>query len=80
MAEGLVAQLYEALAENLPWLDIVMVGDGDWLYFVSYKHIQIHALVRFRVIKDPHDDIHNLGLYGCEKIISGEFVMLVLFH
>lgn len=46
---------------------------------MSYKHFKIHSLVRFRVIEDPHNNIHNLGLYSCEKVVSGKLVMLVLF-
>lgn len=47
---------------------------------MSLKHLEIHFLVQFRVIKDPHNDIHDLGLYGCEKVTPGKFAMFVLFH
>lgn len=79
LAERLVAHLHEALAKDLTCFRRMLGGRVEITHLMSYKHFKIHALVRFRVIENPHNDIHNLGLYSCEKIVSRKLTMLVLF-
>lgn len=56
------------------------MGKLSCTHLMGFKHLEIHTLIGFRVIEDPHNDIHDLGLYGREKVISGELAMLVLSH
>lgn len=64
-AKRLFAQLHEALAKYLPQSDDVSV-DELITHLMSYKHFQIHALIRLRIIENPHNDVHDLSLYGCK--------------
>lgn len=49
-------------------------------YFESHQHFYIQFRKTSGVINYAHNDVHNLGLYRCQEIVSRESARFLLFH